>query len=104
MRRLCGSLLLAFCLVSSQQAALLHELSHFAQRSGTLQSAEAGTQPPGMRCDICLAFAHIAGAVAAAVVVLALLPTAEHWVLTERFALRAADAPHARARDPPAAF
>jgi len=104
MRRIWGSLLLAFCLVSSQQGALLHELSHFVQRIGTLQSAEADTQPPGMRCDVCLAFAHIVGAVATAVVVLALLPTEEHWGLTECFALRAADAPQARARDPPGTF
>jgi len=34
----------------------------------------------------------------------ALLSTEEHWGLMERVAFRAADAPQARARDPPAHF
>jgi len=103
--RLWASLLLALCLVASQQGALLHELGHYAHRGDTLpQSAEADTHGPGVGCDICLAFEHIAGAVATAIVVPALLSTEEHWGLTERFALRAADSPQARARDPPAPF
>jgi hypothetical protein len=104
MRRIWASLLLALCLVSSQQGALLHELRHYAHRSDTLQSAEADTHGSGMGCDICLAFEHIAGAVATAVVLPALLSTEERWGLTERVAFRAADAPQARARDPPAHF
>jgi hypothetical protein len=104
MQRIWASLLLALCLVYSQQGALLHELRHYAHRADTLQSAEADTHGPGMGCDICLAFEHIAGAVATALVVPALLLTEEHWGLTERVALRAADAPQARARDPPATF
>ena len=104
MQRIWASLLLALCLVSSQQGALLHELGHYAHRADTLQGAEADTHGPGMGCDLCLAFEHIAGAVAGAIVLPALLSTEEHWGLTERFALRAADSPQARARDPPAAF
>jgi hypothetical protein len=104
MSRIWASLLLAFCLVSSQQGALLHELGHYAPRVDALQSAQPESHGPGMGCDICLAFEHIAGAVATAFVILALLSTGEHWSLTERFAPRAADAPQARARDPPAAF
>jgi hypothetical protein len=104
MKRSWGSLLLAFCLVSSQQGALLHEFRHYAHRNDTLQSAETDTPGPGMGCDICLAFEHIAGAAAAAFVILALLATQEYWSLVERFTLRAADVPQARARDPPAVF
>jgi hypothetical protein len=104
MQRIWASLLIALCLVSSQQGALLHELGHYTHSADTPQSAEAGTHGPGVGCDICLAFEHIAGVVATAIVVPALLSTEEHWSLTERVALRAADAPQARARDPPAAF
>ncbi len=104
MRRVWASSLLALCLVFSQQGALLHELRHYAHRADTLQSAVADTRGPGTGCDICLAFEHIAGAVAVAIAVPALLSTEEHWGLTERFALRAADSPQARARDPPATF
>ena len=104
MRRIWVSLLLAFCLVSSQQGALLHELGHYVPHAGASHGAEADSHGPGMACDVCFAFEHIAGAVATAFVVLALASTAEHWSLTERFALRAGDVPHARARAPPAAF
>jgi hypothetical protein len=98
------SLLLALCLVSSQQGALLHELRHFAPHVDALQGAEPDTPGPGMGCDICLAFEHIAGAVATAFVILTLLSTEEYWSLTARFAHRAASVPRARARDPPVAF
>jgi hypothetical protein len=104
MRRIWVSLLLAFCLVSSQQGALLHELRHYSPHASASDGAEADSHGPGMGCDVCFAFEHIAGAVATAFVVLALAPTAEHWSATERFGLRAGDAPLARARDPPAAF
>jgi hypothetical protein len=104
MRRLWVSLLLTFCLVCSQQGALLHELGHYAPHAGASHGVEADSQGPGVGCDVCLAFEHIAGAVATALVLLVLASTAEHWSLTERFALRAGDVPRARARDPPIAF
>jgi len=104
MRRIWVSLLLAFCLVFSQQGALLHELRHYAPHASAFHGAEADSHGPGMGCDVCFAFEHIASAVATAFVVLALASTAEHWSLTERFTLRAGDAPLARARDPPTAF
>lgn len=104
MRRIWVSLLLAFCLVSSQQGALLHELGHCAPHADASHRIEADSHGPGMGCDICFAFEHIAGAVATARVVLALASTADHWRLTERFALRASDVPLARARAPPTAL
>ena len=103
MKRFWAALLLALCLVSSQQGALLHELRHYAHRDDTLQIAEPDSHGPGMGCDVCLAFERIAGAVATPFGILALLSTEEHWSLTQRFALRATDVPQARARGPPAA-
>ncbi len=104
MTRFWASLLLALCLVSSQTGALLHEIGHYAPRSDARQGAAAEPHDAGVNCDVCLAFDHIAGAVATAFVILALASTEEHWSATERFAPRAIDAPRARARGPPPAF
>ena len=54
MNRIWASLLLALCLVSSQQGALLHELRHYAHRDHTLQSAELESHGPGVGCDLSL--------------------------------------------------
>lgn len=104
MTRFWASLLLALCLVSSQQGALLHELGHFAPQAGARQGAASESHDPGVTCDVCFAFEHIAGAVATAFVILALASTEEHWSVSQRFVPRAVDAPRARARGPPRAF
>ena len=101
MKRSWISLLLAFCLVSSQQGALLHELRHLAPRLGTATTFEASMHAAGVACDICFAFEHIAGAVASPCVLHALLSTAEYWPVAERFTHLAAVPPEASARDPP---
>jgi len=101
MLRIWVSLLLAFCLVSSQQGALLHELGHYAARAEGLQGVEAQAHAAGAMCDVCFAFEHIAGAVATPLLVAAFLSTEDHWIATERFALLAAAPPQASARGPP---
>jgi hypothetical protein len=103
MTRIWAALLLVLCLVSSQQGALLHELRHYAPPAEAAQGTASEPHGPGAGCDVCFAFEHIASAVATACVILALASTEEHWSATERFALRADDAPRARARDPPRA-
>ncbi len=101
MRRSWASLLLAFCLAFSQQGALLHELGHLVARVGALPHSVAHAHEAGVGCDGCLAFEHIAGAVATPCVIQALLSPGEYWPTRERFSIRAAVAPEASARDPP---
>ena len=99
MRRL-HALLLAFCLVLSQQGALLHALRHdFPDARAPLDDNE--THPAGVSCPVCLAFAHIAGVATSAIVPPTLLSMAFHWSATAPFVHRPADVPQARARDPP---
>ncbi len=100
MRRRLSALLLAFCLVFSQQGALLHALRHeFPDATATADSEES--RPAGMTCSACLAFAHIVGVVTSATVPPLLLSLAFHWPVASPFARRPADIPQARARDPP---
>ncbi len=103
MRRRLSALLLAFCLVFSQQGALLHALRHDFPDAGAAV-ADEDTRPAGVTCAACLAFAHIAGVVTIAIVPPLLLSLAFHWPAASPFARRPADVPRARARDPPAAF
>lgn len=98
-RRLCAWLLL-LCLVFGQQGALLHALRHeFPDAAATANSEESG--PAGMTCSVCLAFAHIAGAVASATVPPLLLSLEFHWPADSPYARRPADVPPTRARGPP---
>ena len=103
MRRSLSALLLLFCLVFSQQGALLHALQHdFPEANASIADEDA--HPAGMTCPICLAFAHVAGAVTSLTVPPLLLSLAFHWSEARSFARRPADLPQARARDPPAFF
>ena len=100
MRRLLSALLLLLCLVFSQQGALLHALRHeFPDATATADSEES--RPAGMTCSVCLAFAHIAGVMTSATVPPLLLPLEFHWPANSPYARRPANAPQARARDPP---
>jgi len=100
MRRRLSALLLLFCLVFSQQGALLHALRHeFADATATVNSEES--PPGGMTCSVCLAFAHIAGVMTSATVPPLLLSLEFHWPADSPYARRPADVPQARARDPP---
>ena len=102
MRRRLSSLLLAFCMVFSQQGALLHALRHELPRAGAV-SDDIDPHPAGTVCVICLAFASIAGVVTSTVVA-PLLSLEFHWSADVPFAYRPADAPPTRARGPPAFF
>jgi hypothetical protein len=102
-RRHLSSLLLAFCLVFSQQGALLHALRHELPHAAA-SSDLAESHPAGLGCSTCLAFAHVAGVVASANVPCLLLPLAFHWPAASSFAHRPADVPPARARGPPVDF
>ena len=100
MRHRLSALLLAFCLVFSQQGALLHAVRHeFPDANATVN--DAGFHPAGVSCPVCLAFAHIVGVVASAIVPPSLLSLVFHWSVASPFAHRPADVPRARARDPP---
>ena len=103
MRRQLSSLLLAFCLVVSQQGALLHALRHDLAHAAA-SSGEVESHPAGVGCSTCLAFAHLAGVVTSAAIAPLLLRLAFHWFAATPFAHRPADAPQARARDPPVGF
>ena len=103
MRARLSSLLLAFCLVFSQQGALLHALRHELPHAGAA-SDDTESHPAGAGCVTCLAFAQIAGAAASAVVPASLLALEFHWSPDAAFARRPADVPRARARDPPGFF
>lgn len=103
MRRRLSALLLALCLVFSQQGALLHALRHGLPGANGPVSGEE-SHPAGMACSACLAFAHIVGVVASATVPPLLLSLEFHWPADSPFEHRAADRPPARARDPPDLF
>jgi hypothetical protein len=100
MRRRLSALLLALCLVLSQQGALLHDLRHGIPGANATVNGEE-SHPAGMTCSACLAFAHIVGAVVSATVPALLLSLEFHWPADSPFAHRPADTPQARARDPP---
>jgi hypothetical protein len=105
MRRRLSSLLFAFCLVFSQQGALLHALRHELPHAGAASADDPESHPAGVACATCLAFAHIAGvATSPAVAPPPLLSLAFHWCAASAFARRPADIPRARARDPPSLF
>ena len=102
MRRRLSSLLLAFCLVFSQQGALLHELSHWHLPS---TSAEASAQAASVDSDVCLdclAFAQVAGL---AQFDLPALPAHEglgyHFVSEAAPSVAEASTPAPRSRGPP---
>ena len=103
MRRRLSTLLLLFCLVFSQQGALLHALRHEFPNANATANGEA-SHPAGMSCSVCLAFAHIVGVVTSATVPPWLLSLEFHWPADAPFARRPADVPQARARDPPDLF
>ena len=96
------SLLLAFCLVFSQQGALLHEMRHELPHAGATPDDEA-QRPAGVGCSMCLAFAHIVGVVGSTVAPLPLVTPEYPWSAEPGAAHRPADAPPASARDPPTA-
>ncbi len=100
MRRRLSALLLAFCLAFSQQGALLHALWHELPDATATASSEE-SRPAGMACSVCLAFAHIVGAMTSATVPPLLLSLEFHWPAASPVARRPADVPQARARDPP---
>jgi hypothetical protein len=100
-RKIWSSLLLAFCLVFSQQGALLHELSHFSQRSPVAGVTEVASKAAGTSCDICVAFDQIAGVVSCSSCPAILLASEDHWEVTESFSVLASEVPASRARDPP---
>lgn len=59
MRKFSWSLLLPVFLLLSQQGELRHEIGHLAQPPATSKKqAPAGND----RCDVCLAYSHLAGA------------------------------------------
>ena len=103
MRRFLSTLLLALCLASSQQGALLHALRHDLAAAGFAIDDEK-SRPAGVGCSACLAFAHVAGAVASTVIAPLLLSLGFHWPVAQAYLPRPAEAPCARARGPPAVF
>lgn len=100
-RKVWSSLFLAFCLVFSQQGALLHDLSHFSQRSPVVGVTAVASKAAGTSCDICVAFDQIAGVASCPSCPAILLASEDHWEVTESFSVLASDVPAARARDPP---
>ena len=59
-----GSVGLALALIAGQGGALLHELSHYqASTVATNPSQPASPDHGGKVCDLCLAFAQLAGVV-----------------------------------------
>jgi hypothetical protein len=100
MRRFLSSLLLALCLGVAQHGALLHSLRHDLARTG-LATEDDNPRTEGTVCLTCLAFAHVAGAVASPVVATPLLSLAFHWTPDLGFARLPAKAPRARSRGPP---
>ena len=103
MRRFLSALLLALCLASSQQGALLHALRHDLVAAG-LAIDDEKSHPAGMGCAVCLAFAHVAGVVTSAVIAPVLLCLEFHWPAAHAFLQRPAEVPHERSRGPPAVF
>ena len=103
MHRRLSALLLAFCLAFSQQGALLHALRHEFPDAAAAANGEE-SRPAGMTCSVCLAFAHVAGAMTSATVPPLLLSLEFHWPADSPYARRPADVPQARARDPPGLF
>ena len=103
MRRFLSALLLALCLASSQQGALLHALRHDLTAAG-LAIDDEKSRPAGVGCAVCLAFAHVAGVVTSAVIAPVLLSLEFHWPVAQAFLQRPAEAPRARSRGPPAVF
>lgn len=101
MRKSWVQLLLALCLVLSQEGALLHALRHQVPSTVTHPSDDRDSHPAGVTCSECLAFAHLGGVVAGGVVAPALLALDEHVEGAEGFSPRAAEVPRTRARDPP---
>ena len=59
MRRLCWTFLLPLLLLFAQQGELRHEYGHYAQAAKSCQKAPAAVD----QCPLCLAYAHLAGAV-----------------------------------------
>ena len=103
MRRFLSALLLALCLACSQQGALLHALGHDLAAAG-LAIDDEKSRPAGVGCSVCLAFAHVAGAVTSTVIAPVLLSLGFHWPVAQAYLQRPAEAPHARSRGPPAVF
>ena len=59
-----GSAALALALLAGQSGALLHEFSHYASALAAASESKAPkSDHDGKLCDICLAFAQVAGAV-----------------------------------------
>jgi hypothetical protein len=103
MHRRLSALLLAFCLLFSQQGALLHALKH--DLHGASKVVDDGQDHPrGSVCRVCLAFAGAVGAVAAAFFVPPLLALQFHWAGARAFVRRTPDVPATRARGPPVVF
>ena len=104
MRKFLSALLLALCLAASQQGALLHALQHDLTATGLATIDGEKSRPAGVGCAVCLAFAHVAGAVTSAVIAPGLLSLEFHRPLEQAFLQRPAEAPRARSRGPPAGF
>ena len=101
MLTLCRAAALSFLLLLAQQGALVHEWAHHglaaARHQGDDHRAAAGE-----RCELCVAFAQIAGAVAAEDIVPVLLAGIAFALAGASPVVAAEAPPHAtRSRGPP---
>ncbi len=98
MRKLYWSLLLPFSLLIAQLGELRHEISHLAQPPGSSQKQSA----PSDRCDLCLAYGHLASAAKSEVPAPSLLSgLGFHYAPEQRFSSAQVASPAPRSRGPP---
>lgn len=100
-RRLCVSLLLPLMLLLTQQAGLLHVLSHEAGASHEQSEPQHTT---GAACELCVGLAQLgAGALPAQAVAHAFTSATFHWAAPSPAHALATPAPPQRSRGPPSA-
>lgn len=100
MRKLYLTLLLPLLLVIAQQAAAVHEFSHYTDAAAKSQQQDKRL-PGGNLCEKCLSFAQVAGAVHAVPPVLALVELSYDYALSFHTPVIAAEVPACRNRGPP---
>lgn len=100
MRKIVITFGLLLLLVTAQQGAVRHELSHFGHVANTAISVGTDqSQPP---CDLCLAFAQLGNLTSHCVDIPRVIPAPAHRGPEPRFSVIHGDVPTPRSRGPPA--
>ncbi len=101
MKKICIALGLLLLLVTAQQGAVLHELSHICRAANTEVRVDADQSQ--QTCELCLAFAQLGQLTSHSIHAPAFDPAPSHLGPEPRYSVVGTELPTPRSRGPPSA-